>query len=76
MNLGRAQPVPPEPEPELEHNRERGALVAWRLEQLSAAGYTSEALILLAERTDVDLRRATRLLAEGCPVATALRILL
>jgi hypothetical protein len=35
-----------------------------------------QAAFELAERTDVDLHRATELLQAGCPVDTALRILL
>lgn len=48
----------------------------WRLEQLQAAGYPSVHAVVLSERTDVDLHLAIRLLEQGCPVETALRILL
>jgi hypothetical protein len=47
----------------------------WRFEQLRRAGYsTSEAWSIAAAR-DADLRLAVRLLSEGCPSQTALRIL-
>ena len=49
---------------------------AWRREQLVAAGYPAAAAVVLSERDDVDLHLAARLLARGCPVETALRILL
>lgn len=50
--------------------------LAWRIETLLRAGYGRRAAIELAERADVDLHAAARLLERGCPVATALRILL
>jgi hypothetical protein len=48
----------------------------WRLERLEAAGYPSEDARVLSERHDIDLHLALRLLERGCPVETALRILL
>jgi hypothetical protein len=48
----------------------------WRLETLIAAGYPRHDALALSERTDVDLHRAVQLLECGCPVETALRILL
>jgi hypothetical protein len=48
----------------------------WRLEQLVRAGYDEVDALLLAEYADVDLHVATELLQRGCPVGTALRILL
>jgi hypothetical protein len=48
----------------------------WRLEQLVRAGYDEIEAVLLAEVGDVDLHVATDLLRNGCPVETALRILL
>ena len=47
----------------------------WRFEQLRRAGYPTSEAWLLASAKDVDLRFAARLLAEGCPPATAARIL-
>jgi hypothetical protein len=48
----------------------------WRLEQLLAAGYPPRDAQVLSDRADVDLHLAVRLLEAGCPVDTALRILL
>jgi hypothetical protein len=47
----------------------------WRLEQLQRAGYPSSDAMLLSGRLDVDIHEAARLLLSGCPVATAVRIL-
>lgn len=58
-----------------EETRSEGIL-AWRAEQLEAAGYPSEDALRLAERTDIDLHLATDLLRDGCATHTALRILL
>jgi len=48
----------------------------WRREQLVAAGYPPDDARVLSERADVDLHVAVQLLQAGCPVATALEILL
>ena len=48
----------------------------WRREALERAGYPREAATQLAARHDVDLHRAAQLLERGCPVETALKILL
>ena len=48
----------------------------WRLEQLERAGYPSKDALLLSGRLDIDIHEAARLLRSGCPVATALRILI
>ena len=48
----------------------------WRLEELQRAGYERKMARTLAERADVDLHLATALLRRGCPVDTALRILI
>ena len=48
----------------------------WRLEQLERAGYPEHDAQVLSERTDVDLHLAIHLLMLGCPLPTALRILL
>jgi hypothetical protein len=47
----------------------------WRFEQLQRAGYPASEAWLIAAARDVDLRLAVRLLTEGCPPATAMRIL-
>lgn len=48
----------------------------WRLEQLVEAGYERPDAVRLSKRADVDLHVAIGLLRDGCPVETALRILL
>ena len=55
--------------------RERDGVTSWRLEQLVAAGYDSEAALVLALDRDVDLHLAVSLLQRGCPPDTALQIL-
>ena len=52
------------------------AIFDWRLSELTRAGYSPADAWLLASDTEVDLRAAERLLAQGCPASTALRILL
>ena len=47
-----------------------------RAEALEKAGYDHDGAVELASHHDVDLHRAIRLLEAGCPVETALRILL
>ena len=51
-------------------------VACWRVEQLVRAGYGEVEALLLAELGDVDLHVAVDLLQQGCPVDTALRILL
>lgn len=48
----------------------------WRLDGLLHAGYSPADALVLSRREDVDLHLAVRLLAEGCPPETAIRILL
>jgi hypothetical protein len=52
------------------------AIFDWRLSELTRAGYSPADAWLLASNREVDLRTAERLLAQGCPPPTALRILL
>ncbi len=63
----------------IECNRSReddyDRLLRWRCEELRRAGYDLGNAILLAVKTDVDLRHAIDLHACGCPSETALRIL-
>jgi hypothetical protein len=63
--------------PTAEHEREADTalVLSWRFEVLFRAGYSRNQALLLA-REGVDLHRATALLERGCPVATALEILL
>lgn len=51
-------------------------LLEWRFEVLIEAGYLPDQAWTLASSKEVDLRLAERLLAQGCPRATAVRILL
>ncbi len=48
----------------------------WRFAQLLRAGYSRRQASALAGRRDVDLHLAVDLLRNGCPVETALGILL
>jgi hypothetical protein len=61
----------------VEHDREsmESLVFEWRLEELQRAGYSSSQARALAAAKHVDLRLAVRLLADGCPPATATRIL-
>ena len=59
-----------------ERRPEERAVLAWRYDELVRAGYPERVAMLLADRADVDLHRATALVAAGCPPKTAVRILL
>ena len=48
----------------------------WRRESLRRAGYDERSSLIIALKSDVDLHAATELIERGCPVKTALRILL
>lgn len=51
------------------------AVYCWRLEELERAGYTTWDASVLAAARHVDLHAALRLVEQGCPPATAARIL-
>jgi hypothetical protein len=51
-------------------------VLEWRLEQLERAGFRGQVVVDLAERRDIDLHDALRLVEAGCPPALAARILL
>jgi hypothetical protein len=51
-------------------------VIRWRLEQLANAGYSWACAMVIAANRDIDLHRAVWLLRRGCPVETAVRILL
>ena len=51
-------------------------VLRWRLDQLLDAGYPRVEAELLSRLPDVDLHVAVALLRAGCPVVTALAILL
>lgn len=57
-------------------DRELEQIRLWRLEILSEAGYAPGIAAELADRLDVDLHQAVRLLRRGCPVELAAQILL
>jgi hypothetical protein len=59
-----------------EKRREDRVVLGWRYEELVRAGYSEREAMLVADRVDVDLHSAIALIESGCPVKTALRILL
>ena len=59
-----------------ERRREDRVVLGWRYEELVRAGYSEREAMVVADRVDVDLHRAIALIESGCPVKTALRILL
>jgi hypothetical protein len=59
-----------------EKRHEDRLVLGWRYEELVRAGYSERDAMVVADRVDVDLHRAIRLVESGCPAKTALRILL
>lgn len=51
-------------------------VLGWRIEQLIAVGFDSDAALVLALDRSVDLHEATELVRRGCPPLTAFRILI
>ena len=51
-------------------------VLGWRIEQLIAVGFDSDAALVLALDRTVDLHEATELVRRGCPPTTAFRILI
>ena len=51
-------------------------MLGWRIEQLIAVGFDSDAALVLALDRSVDLHEATELVRRGCPPTTAFRILI
>lgn len=70
MSRSAAQPLAPPRERKVDHVR------SWRMEQLVQAGYPRREAALLSALPDVDLHVAVSLLSRGCPLETALAILL
>jgi hypothetical protein len=60
----------------LDFDVEAERVFLWRKEELERAGYERPLARKIAESVHVDLHLATSLLRAGCPVDTALRILL
>jgi hypothetical protein len=56
-------------------DREAPEVLRWRWEQLLDAGYDTESASYLAKRVEIDLHLAMRLVHDGCPPDTAVRIL-
>ena len=50
-------------------------VLGWRVEQLMAVGFDSDAAFVLALDRTVDLHQAIDLVQRGCPPQTAFRIL-
>lgn len=57
------------------HTTEPEAVEAWRAQTMVTAGYPEHLALTLAADHDVDLHIACDLLARGCPLTTAWRIL-
>jgi len=51
-------------------------VLGWLIEQLIAAGFDSDAALVLALDRTIDLHEATELVRRGCPPQTAFRILI
>ena len=51
-------------------------VLGWRIEQLMAVGFDSDAAFVLALDRTVDLHDATELVKRGCAPETAFRILI
>ena len=61
---------------QLPDDTEGERVIRWRLHQLQRAGYDWPAAMSVAAAGDIDLHVATGLLRNGCPLGTALGILL
>jgi hypothetical protein len=63
-------------EMEQQEDVKAGEIVRWRFDTLSRVGYAPPDAMDVATRLDIDLHVAVDLVDHGCPVETALRILL
>jgi hypothetical protein len=61
---------------EPDHSEQLRRTRVWRLDQFSRLGFDSARAALMADDAQVDLSQARRLIALGCPLETAARILL
>jgi hypothetical protein len=59
-----------------EQETETQRVVRWRAERLERAGYDPAVALELAERPEIDLHHAIRLIEQGCAADVAARILL
>jgi hypothetical protein len=66
--------IPPERESEPSESERQTRF--WRLDQLISLGFDSPCAAQMADDTQVDLAQARKLIALGCPLETAARILL
>jgi hypothetical protein len=55
---------------------EAETVLRWRFDELVRAGYEADSALLVASHVEVDLHLAVDLARKGCPIGTALRILL
>lgn len=55
---------------------EEERVLLWRIASLERAGYGDEVVTQLALSKEVDLHLAVEIVARGCPIDTAVRILL
>ena len=55
--------------------RDASEVLRWRFERLLDAGYDRETASALANRVEIDLHLAVRLVGNGCPPETAVSIL-
>jgi hypothetical protein len=69
-----AEPTQAQVEPEQSEQLRRTRF--WRLDQFTGLGFDSARAALMADDAQVDLAQARRLIALGCPLETAARILL
>jgi hypothetical protein len=72
MDESEQSQLPVEPEQSDEEQRTR----IWRRDQFVALGFDFTRATIMAEDARVDLAQARRLIARGCPLETASRILL
>ncbi len=61
---------------ELIDDTEAEAILRWRFDELVRAGYDVGSALMLASHVEIDLHAASALVRRGCPLDTALRILL
>ena len=73
MSWEEAEQIQTEVEPS---QSEQPCTRVWRLDQFTRLGFDSAGAMLMADNAQVDLAQARRLIALGCPLETAVRILL
>lgn len=61
---------------ELDQSPEAQRTRVWRLDQFVSLGFDLPRAVIMADDTRVDLAQARKLVALGCPLETASRILL